>query len=425
MADPGDVPHPADGESEAALLPPVHHAGPPLDARAILQTMPLLEYWARHYQGSLLTHFHVIFILHFLRDLLGLAEAFNMAGLAWADATFLHKAYSYPHLNRIRQHLELHGARVLPLVEGAPLARVVDDVLARCEEQGKRLLIVEDGGYVVPLMHRELRTRVDLVQGAVEQTTKGIRADREVGPLVFPLLSVAECDIKLRIESPMVAKSVIDNIQRLLPDRSFVAKPAVVVGYGSIGQQLALQLRQAPLSMEVGVFDLDPERRAEAAVNGFRTADTLAGLLGNTNDMLIIGATGNTTIGRNELLAIGNNCVLVSASSDQREIGVGELEKLSRAKDVDMIDGEKIGDWYKLSANRNEILLLAEGYPINFWKSESLPNRISQVVLAPIFVCALALAQEANEIPRGQPQGEFVDRLLERLGITAEVARFM
>jgi hypothetical protein len=56
---------------------------------------------------------------------------------------------------------------------------------------------------------------------------------------------------------------------------------------------------------------------------------------------LIIGATGQTSIGRAELLNMEHNTCLVSASSDQREIGLIELESLTQNKEIIKVGDKK------------------------------------------------------------------------------------
>ena len=56
----------------------------------------------------------------------------------------------------------------------------------------------------------------------------------------------------------------------------------------------------------------------------------------------------------------------------------------------------KIGTWYEL-ANGNKILLLADGFPVNFFSSESVPDKAIDPILTLMFLGAVKLAKEDLE----------------------------
>jgi len=392
----------------------------PIDPSEILSCMPTLEYLARKKQQAIpdvFQQFHFIFILHFLSDLIGFMEALRMLGLPWERAHFLYKDYLYPHRDRIVRQLVGHRADVMPLSKENPdvLKTVLTNIINESKSDGRKIIVVEDGGYIVPLVHREFSADIDSFQGAVEQTTKGVNQDLEVRPLRFPVLSVAGAKIKLAKESPEVAKAVWKNILDLLWNRDPREFDTVlVVGYGSIGSFLAKYLKSSGIG-DVRVFDQDPNRRDEAKTAGFNVADDMIDLIKGKPGLIVIGATGKASIGRRELLALENNSILVSASSDQHEIGVIELKLLSdNPKPIHRpVTGEKTGDRYRIRRTNNEVTLLAEGFPVNFRYAESLPYRISQVPLVPLYLSAIALASRIDELEAGEPNATFVDQLVD------------
>ena len=72
---------------------------------------------------------------------------------------------------------------------------------------------------------------------------------------MFPVISIPKSKIKNTYEPPHVARAVINNLQRLLPDKNFNGRRAFVIGFGSIGEQIALQLKDS-LNMIVSVYDI-------------------------------------------------------------------------------------------------------------------------------------------------------------------------
>ncbi len=386
-----------------------------IDPNEVLEDMPLLSYYSKRNQGEHLKNYHFIFILHFLRDLIALVEAFRRAGMDPKTAHFLYKPYLYPHWEVITRQLEGLGCDVIQLTPGT-VKRVVGSVLEESKKDGRKIIVVEDGGYVVPYVHELMPDKCEkFVLGAVEQTRNGINKVKEtVSQLRVPLLSVAEAKLKRQYESPMVAAAVLQNILRLRPNEYFQGQTALVVGYGSVGYHIANELKNSlPWRMKTEVYDLDVDLRRKAKEDGHIVDDDIRSLIPDAK--LVIGITGRTSIGRDEILLLRHRCILLSSSSDQVEIDLGALRDLSgKPQPLTEPDIGKVGDIYRLTSNKNEILLLAEGYPINFWKTESLPNKLSQIVLTPIFLCTLALVKRVNEIAIGHPDKDFVDKLLDQ-----------
>jgi S-adenosylhomocysteine hydrolase len=139
--------------------------------------------------------------------------------------------------------------------------------------------------------------------------------------------------------------------------------------------------------MIVSVFDRDIHQLALARDRGFNTDDNLCRLLAEESLFLVIGATGNMSLGEEEFKAISSSrCYLASASSDQEEIGIASVERLAKSKQT-MPD---VGSIYELDGR--SIAVLAEGYPVNFWGAESVADKAIDIILAALFCGAVHLA---------------------------------
>ena len=400
---PGDAPDWLDPEFQFSV-PYARHW---FDPATILGNMPLLASQAEEHAGTTLEEFHFIFVLHFLRDLLGLMRAYRAAGLQPSKCVVLFKPYMYPNLEVIRRTLEADDYLVAPL-------RFADRVIqAQISEagQGRGLIVVEDGGYIVPCLHHRFGDRIELCCGAVEQTARGINNDEELSPIRLPIYDVARCQWKEDWESPEIARVAVDNIRRLISDVDLRGRGALVIGYGRVGSRIANLLREDPTNMHTWVYDLDPRKRSAASRDGHWTGESLPDLIRDRDlPKVVIGATGETSIGRVELLSMPSGSYLVSISSDQIEIGVKELYDL--AGDPRGIPVSEGVTRYRIQQSGHEILLVARGYPVNFCKVESLPNEVSDLVLTPIFKCTLDLAQKHVDLQPGVYTKE-VDRLID------------
>ena len=97
------------------------------------------------------------------------------------------------------------------------------------------------------------------------------------------------------------------------------------------------------------------------------SADSLTGAV--KGKLLVVGTTGETVLGRREILALDHQTYLVSASSDRWEFAVTELDNLS-SQNKDIVEGgRRIGTAYLLRGTKKTVNLLADGTPINFWSS--------------------------------------------------------
>ena len=360
------------------------------ELKLIRDKMPLLGYLAKKVSTELsdrpFTDINFLIVLHFLKDLIVFLEACEKLGLEPSKTHLFYKPYLYPHREEIASHLKAKGYHVYPLEN---LEKVLD-TLNKQDVNGK-FIVIEDGGYIVPLLHKRFPKLLENTIGAVEQTTRGIRNDEQIGNLKIPVLNVAGSKIKNEIEPPHVADAVIRNLESLLMGEKLRGSKAAVLGYGTIGREIAKRLRDK--GMIVTIYDSDPLKITKAREEGFEAVNEPYNAV--KDKLFIIGCSGETSIGREEILSLSYETFLVSASSDQREIGLMELEALSSSKEtLKNRNGRKIGTSYTVRGQNKVIHLIADGFPVNFWYSESMPNQVSDLILSLIYVSAIGLTKK-------------------------------
>lgn len=325
----------------------------------------------------------LLVLLHLLRDLIPFVDACKKCGALPSSTVIFYKDYEYPYKERIELYLKKEGYKIHSLAE-------IQGVLKQLQSETiKDVIVIEDGGQIVPLLHANYNTLASTTLGAVEQTTRGIRNDQQIRKLSFPVISIPGSKLKETFEPPHIARAVVNNIQRLLPDINFSGRTVLVIGYGNIGEQISLFIRDN-LKMSVTVYDKDGTKLIKARQVGFQSEENLTS--GVKGKFLIIGATGETVVGRSEILAMEHNVYLVSASSEQWEFCISELNALCSGKESLVFDSGKIGTQYEVRNTKRIINLIADGYPINFWKSESVPNEVSDLIMSLIFVSAVDIA---------------------------------
>ena len=359
--------------------------------------MPLLEEWCskmKEEHGKIFEDKIVVFIQHLLRDFQNMLNCYFELGLSEENTYIIGIPYSTKE--HVVKNLKIKGYENIWNPSEYPFDNIVEEVMNKAFEDarknGNKLLIVEDGGYAVPYIHRKSTFDANIILGAVEQTANGIWMDIEAiaenstsksyeeqkaelsKNLKIPLIDVAESESKKKIEASFVGEAVISNIKALLQKSgmSINGKNALVVGYGSVGYEIARQLRLQPLPV-VSVYDKDPISLVKARSIGFRTSENISELIQDSD--IIIGATGHkNVIGRQEFEIMKNGTYLVSATSKRREFNWDELKNLT-LKEEKTHFGKK-----NYLRNSNILYIVAGGYPINFYASESIPERNIQFV---------------------------------------------
>jgi S-adenosylhomocysteine hydrolase len=186
---------------------------------------------------------------------------------------------------------------------------------------------------------------------------------------------------------------VVRNVRNFLEDVDFRGKRIGLLGYGTIGAAVGASLVQE--RAVVTVYDPDPLKTLQAPQAGFQAAATSPELV--RDKFLIIGTSGQCTVGWDEVLSLSHGSHLASPSSEQYAFGIMELEALSDGRSRPFQPGgREVGTTYTLRRNNAEVTLLANGYPVNFWEMESMPNQASDLVLSLLLLAAVDIASSSS-----------------------------
>lgn len=223
--------------------------------------------------------------------------------------------------------------------------------LARCRKSGRKMMVIEDGGYTAPILNdaalaklsvADYRTKyfapadptndaglptamADVVAscmlGSVEHTRNGYDHNYDVyakyARLAVPAFSIAVSYVKTQVESDTVASSILNAVQSVLYSQGAVIRRRCGLVFGSrgnVGRRIIRDLRNsvdAPdlvisgCDLKVGLVDpnaIIPDwqfRPTQSAAGGSNEVTTYAGLDPQTraNLDLIIGITGGPTPG--------------------------------------------------------------------------------------------------------------------------------
>lgn len=268
---------------------------------------------------------------------------------------------------------------------------LVDIITRMLNSEKKSYLILEDGGYIGECLHNNSRDSLATCIGAVEQTKAGLWKYEKLkknGLLTIPVYTVANSELKDLAEAPEVGEAVIRNLEILLKKLGidFTNKVVTILGYGWIGSNTAKALRRR--TENILVFDVHNIRMVKARLDRFTTSDFIDVI---RKADIIIGCTGTRSLESQFFKDLKNNVVLVNATSKRVEFDMDWLNKNTEKKLT------SDGSIYELDSKN--IVVLADGTPINFFVGESVPPQIMDMIISEMFVCIRNAIQRTNTVP--------------------------
>lgn len=381
--------------------------------------LPLLEHLAarwRVYERRPFAGCAVLAVQHLLGSTASLLRAIEGGG-ASPDAFFVvGKAYS-SHPGVVARLKDL-GYRVEDAIEGfsdgIPYDRVLEQVVhhtlrtlisERLVDRASepRVLLIDDAGKAIRALHEEY-PHVAQYFRCVEQTTRGVRSLQGLD-LRCPVVNVARSEAKLLYESPLIAKSMVEELAARLDTWRLIFqlrnRRALLLGYGAVGEKVAEELSRR--EFEVLVFDRDPTRRARAAREGYRLVSRRRDGLPEAG--LIVGCTGTDSLPTSELKAVAQGSLLVNMASSDLEFGAWRLRPTGRVIHTSKSDFgfPSLTAWpwqclYEVSSEGRTFYLANGGFPVDFSSGavDPIPAESIQLTRALLFGAAFQ-ALETSE----------------------------
>ena len=131
-------------------------------------------------------------------------------------------------------------------------------------------MILDDGGDLTALLHKEYKDLLKGIKGLSEETTTGVLALKkmqEEGTLLVPAINVNDSVTKSKFDNLYGCReSLVDGIKRAT-DVMMSGKVAIVAGFGDVGKGSAASLRQS--GARVMVTKADPICALQEAMEGY------------------------------------------------------------------------------------------------------------------------------------------------------------
>ena len=227
-------------------------------------------------------------------------------------------------------------------------------------------MLLDDGGDLTSLMHKEYKNLLKEVKGLSEETTTGIKALKKMekeNTLLVPAINVNDSVTKSKFDNLYGCReSLVDGIKRAT-DVMMSGKTAIVAGFGDVGKGSAASLRQN--GARVLVTEADPICALQAAMEGYKVV-LMDEAIGDAD--IVVTATGNKDIvTADHIRKMKDRSILCNIGHFDNEIQVDALKNYKWTEIKPQVHEIELPD-------KKKILLLAEGRLVNLGCATGHPS---------------------------------------------------
>ena len=238
-------------------------------------------------------------------------------------------------------------------------------------------MILDDGGDLTALMHKEYKNLLKDVKGVSEETTTGVLALKKMEAnkeLLIPAINVNDSVTKSKFDNLYGCReSLVDGIKRAT-DVMMSGKVAIVAGFGDVGKGSAASLRQS--GARVLVTEADPICALQAAMEGYEVVLMEEAI---SRADIVVTATGNKDIvTADHMRDMKDRAILCNIGHFDNEIQVEALKNYKwtevkpQVHEIELPSGKRI---ILLAEGRLVNLGCATGHP-SFVMSASFTNQV-------------------------------------------------
>ena len=227
-------------------------------------------------------------------------------------------------------------------------------------------MILDDGGDLTALMHKEYKELLKNVKGVSEETTTGVLALKKMeanNQLLIPAINVNDSVTKSKFDNLYGCReSLVDGIKRAT-DIMMSGKVAIVAGYGDVGKGSAASLRQA--GARVLITETDPICALQAAMEGYEVV-----LMNDAikDADIVVTATGNKDIvTADHMRNMKDRAILCNIGHFDNEIQVEALKNYKWDEIKPQVHEIEL-------PSKKRIILLAEGRLVNLGCATGHPS---------------------------------------------------
>ena len=227
-------------------------------------------------------------------------------------------------------------------------------------------LILDDGGDLTGLMHKNYKNLLSNIKGVSEETTTGVLALKKMEAnkeLLIPAINVNDSVTKSKFDNLYGCReSLVDGIKRAT-DVMMSGKVAIVAGFGDVGKGSAASLRQA--GARVMITETDPICALQAAMEGYEVV-----LMNEAIKVadIVVTATGNKDIvTADHMRDMKDRAILCNIGHFDNEIQVEALRNYKWNEIKPQVHEIEL-------PSKKRIILLAEGRLVNLGCATGHPS---------------------------------------------------
>ena len=227
-------------------------------------------------------------------------------------------------------------------------------------------MLLDDGGDLTALMHKDYKDLLKSVKGLSEETTTGIKALKKMEAekkLLVPAINVNDSVTKSKFDNLYGCReSLVDGIKRAT-DVMMSGKTAIVAGFGDVGKGSAASLRQS--GARVMVTEADPICALQASMEGYKVV-LMDEAIGDAD--IVVTATGNKDIvTADHMRKMKDRSILCNIGHFDNEIQVEALKNYKWTEIKPQVHEIEFPD-------KKRIILLAEGRLVNLGCATGHPS---------------------------------------------------
>ena len=253
-------------------------------------------------------------------------------------------------------------------------------------------MLLDDGGDLTALMHKEYSELLKNVKGLSEETTTGIKALEKMEAektLLIPAINVNDSVTKSKFDNLYGCReSLIDGIKRAT-DVMISGKTAIVAGYGNVGKGSAASLKQN--GARVMITETDPICALQASMEGFEVV--LMDEAIETAD-IVVTATGNKdVVTADHMRKMKDLSILCNIGHFDNEISVESLKNYKWTEVKPQVHEIEFPD-------KKRILLLAEGRLVNLGCATGHPSFVMSASFTNQVIAQIELWKNSDKYQR-------------------------
>ena len=250
-------------------------------------------------------------------------------------------------------------------------------------------MILDDGGDLTALMHKDYKDLLKNVKGVSEETTTGVLALKKMEAnkeLLVPAINVNDSVTKSKFDNLYgCSESLVDGIKRAT-DVMMSGKVAIVAGYGDVGKGSAASLRQA--GARVLVTETDPICALQAAMEGYEVVLMDEAI---KDADIVVTATGNKDIvTADHMRNMKDRAILCNIGHFDNEIQVDALKNYKWDEIKPQVHEIEL-------PSKKRIILLAEGRLVNLGCATGHPSFVMSASFTNQVIAQIELWNNSNK----------------------------